>query len=79
MSVQITNDKYSLLCRISALGLAVYDTILYLDTNSCPEARSYLEKMKAEYADAVGQYEEKFGPIYLHGHPDEDVHWCWQL
>ncbi|MBR6676336.1 MAG: spore coat protein CotJB [Clostridia bacterium] len=79
MSIQVTGDRHSLLCHIASLGLAVYDTILYLDTNSCPEARAFLEKTKAEYKEAVCRYEEKYGPINLCGHPDEDIHWCWQL
>ena len=79
MSVQMTGDRYSLLKRIAALGLAVYDTILYLDIHPCHEARLYLEKRKAEYALAVQEYEEKYGPINVCGHPDEDVVWAWQI
>lgn len=79
MSVQITKDRYTLLCRISALGLAVYDTILYLDTHNCPDARKYLEAKKSEYYEAVAKYEEKYGPINVCGHPAEDIVWCWQL
>lgn len=79
MSVQITNERYGQLKHIAALGLAVYDTILYLDTNDCPEAAQYLEKRKAEYKDAVSHFEEKYGPIYLYGHPSEDVLWAWQI
>ena len=79
MSVQIAKDRYALLRQISALGLAVYDTILYLDTHNCPEARKYLEEKKAEYAEALAKYEECYGPINTNGHPVEDVVWCWQL
>jgi len=77
--MQMTNDRYNLLYHISALGLAVYDTILYLDTHDCPEARSYLEKRREEYNDAVCRYEEKYGPITVKGHPNEDVVWAWQI
>ena len=79
MSVQMTSERYSLLCHISALGLSVYDTILYLDTHACPEAREYLDKRLEEYKTAVAKYEEKYGPINIKGHPCEDVLWCWQI
>lgn len=79
MSSQINCEKYNLLYKISALGLAVYDTILYLDTNDCPEARHYLETRKAEYDEAVALYESKYGYITHKGHPSEDIKWAWQL
>lgn len=79
MSSQINCEKYNLLYKISALGLAVYDTILYLDTNDCPEARQYLETRKAEYDEAVALYESKYGCITHKGHPSEDIKWAWQL
>lgn len=79
MSMQINTQRYSDLQKISALGLAVYDTILYLDTNECPEARAYLAKRYEEYKEAVLNYEEKYGKITHMGHPDEDVCWAWQI
>ena len=79
MSVQIERERHALLCRVSALGLAVYDAILYLDTHNCPDARKYLEEKKSEYAEALAKYEECYGPINVSGHPDTDVVWCWQL
>ena len=79
MSMQMTNDRYSHLRHISALGLAVYDTILYLDTNDCSEARQYLEQRKAEYDEAVLEYEAAFGKISRMGHPCGVMHWAWQI
>lgn len=79
MSVQMTTERYSLLKKISAIGLSIYDTILYLDIHDCPEARHYLENREAEYKDAVACYEEKYGPITHKGHPCEDIVWAWHI
>ncbi len=79
MSMQMTNDRYGHLRHISALGLAVYDTRLYLDIHDCPEARQYLEQRKAEYDEAVLEYEAIYGKITPMGHPCGDVHWAWQI
>ena len=79
MSVPITNERYTLLRRISALGLAVHDTRLYLDIHDCPEAREYMKERYAEYKDAVEQYENIDGPINPVGHSCEDVRWAWQV
>jgi len=75
----MTGDRYSLLRHIAAIGISVYDTILYLDIHDCPEARSYLENKYEEYCEAIAKYEEKFGPINIKGHPCEDVVWAWQI
>ncbi len=77
--MQMTGDRYSQLRHIAALGLSVYDTILYLDTHDCPDARRYLENRETEYKEAVAVYEEKYSPIIIKGHPDEDVLWAWQI
>ena len=79
MSMQMTNERHALLCHISALGLAVHDTALYLNIHDCPEARSYLEKRYEEYNEAMAQYEEKYGAMTPMGHPCEDIRWAWQL
>ena len=42
MQMQVDTEKEALLRKISSLGLAVYDTKLYLDTHDCPEAREYM-------------------------------------
>ena len=79
MSMPITKDRHSHLCHISALGLAVWDTVLYLDTHDCPEARQYLEKRKEEYTEAVLEYESIYGEISPAGHPCGEVRWAWQI
>ncbi len=79
MSMPITNDRHGYLRHIAALGLAVYDTMLYLDAHDCPEARLYLEKRKAEYEEAVREYEAIFGEITPKGHPCKDIRWAWQI
>ena len=75
----MNSEKYTQMRRISALGLSVYDTILFLDSHDCPEAREYLDKRYEEYILAVESYEAKYGPITWKGHPSCDVQWAWQL
>ena len=79
MRMQMNNEKEELLHRISALGLAVYDTKLYLDTNDCQDARNYLYSKSAEYLEAIAIYDEKFGNITYKSHPSEDIVWAWQI
>ena len=79
MRMQMNNEKEELLYKISALGLAVYDTKLYLDTNDCQDARNYMYAKNAEYLEAIAVYDEKFGNITFKSHPSEDIVWAWQI
>lgn len=78
--MQMRTDKYSQMCHISALGLALYDTKLYLNTHpECREAAEYYETRKKEYDEAVFRYETTFGAITPAFHPECDIKWAWQL
>ncbi len=78
--MSVKNEKNSLLNHISALGLVIYDTKLYINTHpECTEAREYLVARKQEYEEAVLQFEAKYGPITHYAHPKEDIKWAWQI
>ena len=79
MQMQVNTEKEALLRKISSLGLAVYDTKLYLDTHDCPEAREYMYSKYTEYFEAVALYDEKYGSIAFRSHPSEDMVWAWQI
>lgn len=54
----------NLCTNLAAIGLVLYDLILYLDTHpDDPDALNAYGAYKQMYAQAVANYEEKFGPL----------------
>ena len=74
--------KNKLLQRLSAIGFAMYEARLFLDTHpENKEALEMLEKYQAKYASLKKEYEEQFGPLTLNGKNSDEWladPWPWE-
>lgn len=70
-------DREELLCWIDAISLAVYDTVLYLDTHpDDTEALEYFHDMSNLRQQLVKEYSEMFGPLTI-GSVSSTDRWTW--
>lgn len=52
--------------ELMALGFAVQELGLYLDTHKCdPEAEALFQKYNKLYSEGVAEYERRYGPLQL--------------
>lgn len=71
------DNRRALETRISALGLCVFDTALFLNTHpNCQEALDYFSCKKRELFELTEKYEEKYGPLTALSDPANDC-WIW--
>lgn len=71
--------------EITALGFALDDALLYLDTHPCDrEALCYYEEQQAAYNAARERYIACFGPLQMNETAQTDMHgwltapWPWE-
>lgn len=70
-------DKQKLLNEIRAYKFALVEVNLFLDTHPrCRHALEYYEKYLALLADAVDEYENKYGPLTAKGGSSPEC-WSW--
>lgn len=70
-------SRRALMNKVSALGLSVHETVLFLDTHpECREAMEYFENQKCALNDAVREYEQRFGPLSANATNTENG-WSW--
>lgn len=61
--------------RVYEYGFVVDEIILYLDTHPCDiEALEYYECMREKYQDAVMEYQETIGPLFM---SEVDIQYGW--
>ncbi len=66
-------NKDKLLKRVSALGFAMYELRLFLDTH--PDNQDALEMLKSykkKYEAVKAEYEKEFGPLTLNGYNSDE-------
>ena len=66
-------NKDKLLKRVSALGFAMYELRLFLDTH--PDNQDALEMLKSykkKYESVKAEYEKEFGPLTLNGYNSDE-------
>ena len=74
-------NKDKLLKRVSALGFAMYELRLFLDTH--PDNQDALEMLKSykkKYEAVKAEYEKEFGPLTLNGYNSDEwlkAPWPW--
>lgn len=75
-------NKEKLLARVSALGFAMHEYRLFLDTHPDNEdAKELFDKYSKKYALAKAEYEKEFGPITLNGYNSDEWlkdPWPWE-
>ena len=70
-------DKRSLMMRIYELGLALTETVMFLDTHPTdPEAINFYCEVKEKYNQAVETYSECYGPL-LASNVSNENYWMW--
>jgi hypothetical protein len=72
------NEQAELLTGVDALGFAAHDLNLYLDVY--PEDRRMIElfnQYRTEKNKAIGQYEQKFGPLSPNSNALVSAPWAW--
>lgn len=70
------NDAARMRRRISAIGFALWELHLYLDSHpNCVDATSKMTEYRAQYKKLRGEYEEKYGP--LNETSRETSRWAW--
>lgn len=73
-----TYNKNKGLMSIYELGFAMTEALLYLDTHpDDAEAIEYYNSINPQYAEAVADYEERFGTIIATG-TNGCGYWNWQ-
>ena len=70
------SEKQKLMRTIQSLGFTLTDTNLYLDAYDSDEAFEYFKSVKEIYANAVKEYEKKYGPLTAHATAMYDT-WLW--
>ena len=71
------NEQKKLQRLIQTYSFVLYETVLYLDTHpDCRPAIRHYEKYRDKLAEAVGVYEEKYGPMTIYGVNSCDS-WSW--
>lgn len=61
-------NKEKLLKRVSALGFAMYELRLFLDTHpGNAEAQQMMASYKKRYEAVKSEYEKEYGPLTLNG------------
>ena len=66
-------NKDKLLKRVSALGFAMYELRLFLDTH--PDNQDALEMLKSykkKYEAVKAEYEKEFGPLTFNGYNSDE-------
>lgn len=77
MNNSCIDSRYALETRISALGLCVHETALFLNTHPhCKEALDYFRCKRRELFELTEKYEEKYGPLTAFSDPARDC-WIW--
>lgn len=72
----MTRDK--LLEEIQAVGFALVELNLYLDTHPWDEqALAQFNHLSNHYKMLTYEYECRFGPLYNHGHSNSPYPWKW--
>lgn len=70
-------SRKALMNKVSALGLATHEAVLFLDTHpDCREAMEYFNASRHALDDAVREYEKCFGPLTAFSTDTEDG-WSW--
>ena len=70
------NDKTKLLNEISAVGFALIDINLFLDTHpNCKEALQYRQQAAKKKKMLTERYEAQFGPLTIAACGSEN---CWE-
>lgn len=70
-------SRKALMNKISALGLATHETVLFLDTHPhCREAMEYFNASRQALDAAVYEYEQCFGPLTAFSANTENG-WSW--
>ncbi len=58
------NEQMRLKRRISAVGFAMWELHLYLDSHPyCADAAKNLAEYRDQYKKLTAEYEEKYGPV----------------
>lgn len=66
-------NKRKLAKRLSALGFAMYELRLYLDTHPDDgEAEKMFDSYSKKYEAVKEEYESRFGPLTLNGENSEE-------
>lgn len=70
-------SRKALMNKVSALGLATHEAVLFLDTHPhCREAIEYFNASRRAYYEAVCEYERRFGPLTAFS-TDTENGWVW--
>lgn len=63
--------------NVQVLGLAVFDTMLFLDTHpNNRQALAYFREARRLYSEATEAFERQFGPLRA-GSSDAENSWAW--
>lgn len=70
-------NRRALMNKISALGLATHEAVLFLDTHpTCREAMEYFTASKQALDQTVYEYEQCYGPLTAFSTNTENG-WTW--
>ena len=79
-------EKEAMLKEVAALGFALDDALLYLDTHVCDaQALCYYQEMQAQYNAARERYIACFGPLQQNEIASAESHtwiqtaWPWEV
>ena len=69
-------SRNELLDKIRAVGFAMHEAALFLDTHpECPAALDYFAEMRDELARLTAEYEKSYGPLTYTGVSGDS--WTW--